>query len=61
MGFPFFWRKESETAIDPICNMEVQKSNPPGGTARHEGQSYYFCGASCRHEFESDPARHAAK
>ena len=61
MKIPFIGKKESETAIDPICDMEVMKSNPPGGTARHENVTYFFCGAGCRKEFESAPARYAKR
>ena len=25
------------TAIDPICKMEVDTDNPPGGQSEHEG------------------------
>ena len=54
-----FLRKESEIAIDPVCGVEVHKSNPPGGTARHENVTYYFCGAGDRATFLEDPARYA--
>lgn len=53
-----FLKKESEIAIDPHCGMEVHKSNPPGGTARHEQVTYYFCGAGCRTTFQEDPAKY---
>jgi YHS domain-containing protein len=43
------------TAIDPVCGMTVDRRNPPGGTAEHEGTTYYFCGPGCRLSFEEDP------
>ena len=30
------------TAKDPICAMDVDTANPPGGTAVHAGTTYYF-------------------
>jgi len=44
------------TAVDPVCGMDVSKRSPAGGTAEHEGKTYYFCGPGCRAEFEEDPA-----
>ena len=46
----------SDTAIDPVCGMDVNTKSPPGGTHEHEGTSYYFCGPGCRREFEDDAA-----
>lgn len=45
-------------AVDPVCGMTVAtiRSNRP---LTHEGVTYYFCGAGCRHQFESDPASYA--
>jgi Cu+-exporting ATPase len=43
------------TAIDPVCGMTVDKGNPPGGTFKYEGTTYYFCGRGCRLDFEEDP------
>ena len=43
------------SAIDPVCQMEVARRDPPGGTAVHEGTAYYFCGTGCRLNFEEDP------
>lgn len=59
MRIPFFGSKESEMAKDPICGMEVHKANPPGGTARYQNKTYFFCGAACRHQFEEDPSKYA--
>jgi YHS domain-containing protein len=43
------------TATDPVCGMSVSKKSPGGGTAEHEGTTYYFCGPGCRAEFLEDP------
>ena len=45
-----------DTAIDPVCAMTVEKANPPGGTAEHDGETYYFCSGGCRETFVADPA-----
>src|SRR5215469_3964435 len=47
-------------AVDPVCGMTVAA----GSSSRpltHDGQTYYFCSARCRREFEADPAAHARK
>ena len=41
--------KPADTAIDPICKMVVLKADPPGGTAEHEGETYYFCAPRLPH------------
>ncbi len=43
------------TAIDPVCKMEVDTEDPPGGTYEHAGVTYYFCMAGCREDFAEDP------
>ena len=49
--------KPGDTAIDPVCKMVVPKADPPGGTADHEGETYYFCAPGCRAAFAGDPAQ----
>ncbi len=44
----------NRTAIDPVCGMEVDTRNAPGGSTQHNGVTYYFCGTGCRLEFEED-------
>jgi xanthine dehydrogenase accessory factor len=46
---------ELPTAIDPVCNMEVEIANARH-TADVEGTTYYFCCAQCRTRFLNDPA-----
>jgi Cu+-exporting ATPase len=44
------------TAIDPVCHMEVDTQDPPGGTFEHDGTLYFFCSPGCREDFGADPA-----
>ena len=44
------------SAVDPACGMTVDRRDPPGGTAVHGGETYYFCARGCRLAFEEDPA-----
>ncbi len=41
-------------AVDPVCGMTVpaDRSSRP---FEHDGVTYYFCSAGCRHAFEKDP------
>jgi xanthine dehydrogenase accessory factor len=51
---------EVAEAVDPVCGMTVATS-PANRPLTHDGVVYYFCGAGCRHQFESDPASYARK
>ncbi len=42
-------------AVDPICKMDVDESNPPGGKTDYQGTTYYFCAPGCLKAFEADP------
>jgi YHS domain-containing protein len=46
------------TAIDPICQMDVDTENPPGGQSEHEGTTYYFCAPGCRVAFDKEPEKY---
>ena len=48
------------TAVDPICNMDVDTDNPPGGKSEHQGATYYFCGPGCKVAFEKEPEKYLA-
>lgn len=50
--------KEEGTAIDPVCNMVVKKSDPGGGTAEYQEVTYYFCAPGCRRTFQENPEKH---
>ena len=45
-------------AIDPICKMDVDEANPPGGKTDYKGQMYYFCAPGCKRLFERDPEKY---
>ena len=45
-------------AIDPICLMEVDTDNPPGGKSEYQGTSYYFCAPGCQRAFDQDPGKY---
>ena len=47
-------------ATDPVCKMHVVESNPPGGKAKHQGKTYYFCGPGCEPSFEQNPTKYVA-
>ena len=49
------------TAIDPICKMDVDTENPPGGQSEHEGTSYYFCAPGCKVAFDKEPEKYLAE
>jgi YHS domain-containing protein len=55
MRIPIFGRGRAETAVDPVCKMNVDVKDPPGGKTEHQGQTYYFCGPGCRVAFSKDP------
>lgn len=54
MKIPLF-SKKPDMATDPVCDMQVDMSSPGGGTAEHEGVTYYFCGPGCRVAFTKEP------
>jgi YHS domain-containing protein len=54
LRIPLF-AKKGPTAVDPVCNMDVDMEKPGGGTFDHEGTAYYFCGPGCNKAFEKDP------
>ena len=47
--------RRSEMAEDPVCHMQVDIKNPPGGTHEHNEQTYYFCSPGCRVAFSKEP------
>lgn len=47
----------SETAIDPVCKMTVERGSAPA-TRSHEGTTYYFCNPGCAAAFERAPERY---
>ena len=49
------------TAIDPICKMDVDTDNPPGGQSEHDGTTYYFCAPGCKVAFDKEPEEYLAE
>jgi len=45
-------------AIDPVCKMQVDEKNPPGGSYEYEGQTYYFCNPKCKEKFSAEPEKY---
>ena len=41
-------------AKDPVCGMTVDRG-AGGPTSQHQGRTYYFCGAHCKHTFDANP------
>ena len=46
------------TAVDPICQMEVDVDSPPGGQSDYQGTTYYFCAPGCKLAFDGEPAKY---
>jgi YHS domain-containing protein len=55
LKIPLFGKKDSPTAVDPVCGMNVDMNKPSGGTWEHEGETYYFCGPGCNRAFQKEP------
>ena len=45
---------EMETALDPVCGMDVDPATAAASHA-HEGQTYYFCAQGCHDRFVANP------
>lgn len=43
---------------DPVCHMDVDEKQA-AGKVEYQGQTYYFCSASCQKTFEAQPAKYA--
>jgi len=56
-------KSETEAAkpLDPVCGMEVDPSNPRGGSYDFEGRTYYFCNPGCLERFRKDPEKYLRK
>ncbi len=46
------------TEVDPICKMDVDVDNPPGGQSEYEGTTYYFCAPGCKTAFDANPEKY---
>jgi YHS domain-containing protein len=43
------------TAKDPVCGMTVD-TDTARWTSEHDGRTWYFCAASCKGQFDANPA-----
>ena len=43
------------SAKDPVCGMTVEPGRAKGGSAEHDGQTYWFCNERCRERFRANP------
>ena len=50
-------------ARDLVCGMQVdeQDATAKGLTSEYEGQTYYFCAAGCKREFDKHPEQFVQK
>jgi Cu+-exporting ATPase len=44
--------------MDPVCGMKVNPASAKGGSAEHEGVTYFFCSPRCRERFSADPEKY---
>ncbi|HEY4887835.1 MAG TPA: heavy metal translocating P-type ATPase [Candidatus Dormibacteraeota bacterium] len=45
---------KQQSAIDPVCGMNVDPANTEHRSV-HDGQTYYFCSSGCKESFDKDP------
>ena len=50
------FKRGGETAVAPVCHMDVDTGKSPGGEWEYQGTNYYFCGPGCNTAFQKDPA-----
>ncbi len=49
-----------EMAVDPVCKMTVEPARAAAQSS-YRGQTYYFCAASCKQQFDKDPEKYLAR
>ena len=47
-------------AKDPVCGMQVDE-HQAAGTSEHQGETYYFCSARCKQQFDQHPERYSGQ
>lgn len=47
-------------ARDPVCGMSVEEATAAAKSG-YKGQTYYFCAAGCKKEFDADPEKFLGK
>ncbi len=53
-------KQSAEEALDPVCGMTVDIATSTLITT-HEGHTYHFCSAGCKHRFEDHPETYLVK
>jgi len=54
-------KMKNTTAVkDPVCGMDIEAATAAGRT-EHKGQTYYFCGSSCKEKFDRNPEQYLSK
>ena len=50
-------------ARDLVCGMQVDEQDAvaKGLTSEYQGQTYYFCAAGCKREFDKNPEQFVQK
>lgn len=47
-------------ARDPVCKMDVNERTTPYKSS-YNGQTYYFCSAGCKREFDTSPEKYESR
>jgi YHS domain-containing protein len=42
---------------DPVCGMEIDPKTAAGKSV-YQGQTYYFCSAGCKKDFDKEPQKY---
>jgi len=51
-------REVNDTAVDPICKMQVDEKTAKW-KSDFKGKTYYFCAPGCKKKFDSDPEKYS--
>ena len=49
--------KNPAVVKDPVCGMDVETAMAAGRTD-YKGQTYHFCGATCKEKFDLNPQQY---
>jgi len=52
--------KTITTVRDPVCGMDIDPASDAGHTD-HKGQTYHFCGSTCKEKFDHNPEQYLDK
>jgi YHS domain-containing protein len=52
--------KNATAVRDHVCGMDIETSTAAGRT-EYKGQTYYFCGSSCKEKFDLNPEQYLGK